>query len=251
MLETLDLRRTIARKIRELRQSRRWTQADLAERLGVSQNWLSQLERGEGSFTAEQFLLVLGLFNVPATHFVRPVSPADDLQNSLARHGASHLQENTLALPSSELEDIHRAVLEALIDATPRVITALAPIIVNYADRINLWKIAGSLAALGLERRLPWVIDNTILAIEQLKRAHPRSASRYKKVELPFQLFLQKARDLPQTEAVDVLDRTVRTQKTLEELKRRASPASNRWGIVTGLQPEDFVEALEATDEPR
>ena len=51
-------RQQIAAKVRELRRARRWTQAELAGHLQLSQNRLSDIERGDGSFTAEQFLLL-------------------------------------------------------------------------------------------------------------------------------------------------------------------------------------------------
>ena len=38
----------IATKVRELRKQRRWTQAELAKRLGLSQSRLSEIERGAG-----------------------------------------------------------------------------------------------------------------------------------------------------------------------------------------------------------
>ena len=62
-------RSKIARKVKTLREEKRWTQAELSGRLGLSQSRLSEIERGQGSFTAEQFLTILKLFNVPVTHF--------------------------------------------------------------------------------------------------------------------------------------------------------------------------------------
>ena len=58
-------RLAIASKVRDLRKARRWTQAELSKRLHLSQNRLSEIERGAGSFTAEQLLVILKLFNVP------------------------------------------------------------------------------------------------------------------------------------------------------------------------------------------
>ena len=46
----------VARKVRELRTRLNWTQIELARKLGLSQGRLSALERGTGSFTAEQLL---------------------------------------------------------------------------------------------------------------------------------------------------------------------------------------------------
>ena len=51
---------------------------------------MSEIERGDGSFTAEQFLAILKLFNVPASHFTSSTpQPDSSLQNALARLGAA------------------------------------------------------------------------------------------------------------------------------------------------------------------
>ncbi len=251
MKATTQIKLDIARKVRELRHSRSWTQAELSKQLGISQNWLSEIERGDGSFTAEQFLVLLRLFNVSTNHFTEPLPSAVDLQNSLARLGAFHLQESSRGVPSAQLDDAQNAILEALVDATPRVITAVAPVLIRNTRRINLWKVLAGLSALGLERRLPWLIDNTKAAIEMIKARKPARAlsSNYRKAELPLELFLSKAQDLPTTGALDVLDQTISTLKTVEELQLKGSDASRRWGIVTAIQPADFVDALEAADE--
>src|SRR5262245_35987584 len=64
-----NIRQAVAKRVRALRTERRFTQSELAARMGLSQGRLSQIERGDGSFTAEQFLLLLRLFNVPVSHF--------------------------------------------------------------------------------------------------------------------------------------------------------------------------------------
>src|SRR5687767_6460102 len=50
--DTNKIRLDIVEKVRRLRQENRWTQARLAHLLGFSQNRLSEIERGRGSFTA-------------------------------------------------------------------------------------------------------------------------------------------------------------------------------------------------------
>src|SRR5262249_18893316 len=87
-------RARIAREVKRLREDRRWTQAELSKRLGLSQSRLSEIERGQGSFTAEQFLTILKLFNVSVTRFASARKPSTELQNALARLGADHLQES-------------------------------------------------------------------------------------------------------------------------------------------------------------
>jgi transcriptional regulator with XRE-family HTH domain len=244
------IRKRIAAKVRDLRQARRWTQAELAKRLELSQNRLSEIERGDGSFTAEQFVLLLKLFNVTASQFVdEPGDPSQEVQNALARLGALHLQESAHVLPSEQLEDAHDVVREALLDGSPRLVTAVAPVLVRNAERLNLGKLFVGLALLGRERRLGWAVENTVVALEQLGRGtRDRAQARLRgRALLALQMFLQFVkppadRDFPE----DVLDATIRTKRSLDEVKRAASPVSRRWGIVSSLQPEDFLQALEA-----
>src|SRR5688572_32511928 len=96
----------IVQKVRELRRARHLTQAELSQRLGLSQGRLSEIERGGGSFTAEQFLAILKLFNVSAAFFDSTAkSPTVALQNALARLGALHLRESEAVLPSERFEE--------------------------------------------------------------------------------------------------------------------------------------------------
>jgi DNA-binding XRE family transcriptional regulator len=75
----------ISRVVRDLRKERGWTQAELAGKLGLSQSRLSEVERGDGSFTAEQFLQILRLFNVAVDRFLGETDRSLQLQNALAR----------------------------------------------------------------------------------------------------------------------------------------------------------------------
>jgi hypothetical protein len=71
----------------------------------ASQSRLSEIESGGGSFTAEQFLLLLRLLTVGARHFSSERRDMDaELQNALTRLGADHLQEVPDVLPSERLE---------------------------------------------------------------------------------------------------------------------------------------------------
>jgi transcriptional regulator with XRE-family HTH domain len=244
------VRKRIAAKVRDLRQARRWSQAELAKRLGLSQNRLSEIERGDGSFTAEQFVLLLKLFNITVSQFVdEPGDPSQGVQNALARLGALHVQESAHVLPSEQLKDAHDVVREALLDGSPRLVTALAPVLVRNAERLNFGKLFVELTPLGRERRLAWVVENTLVALEQLGgSSRDRTQSRlYGRAVLKLQLFLQFVkppldRDFPE----DVLDATIRSKRSLDEVKRSTSPVSRRWGVVSSLQPEDFLQALEA-----
>jgi transcriptional regulator with XRE-family HTH domain len=251
-LQELNKSRTqIARRVRELRTARKWTQQELARHLDLSQSRLSELEHGDGSFTAEQLLKILALFNVPATHFAPSGQKRElDLQNALARHGASHLHESTDVLPSEQLEEMANLVREALITQSPRQLTALAPVLVRNADRLGV--VTPKLVGTGLERRLGWVIENTLEAVRTELPSVSRGPSRqqYRRAEVVLDSFLRSSSQhflsTGDPSAVDLLDPIVVTKRTLEEVRASSSPISQRWRIVTTLQPEDFAAALRA-----
>jgi transcriptional regulator with XRE-family HTH domain len=248
------MREQIARKVRELRTERRLTQQELARRLGLSQGRLSELERGDGSFTAEQLLAILSLFNVPATHFApQPQKHEHDLQNALARHGATHLRESSGVVPSEKLEELAALVREALIGQSSRHFTALAPVLVNSAEHLAV--LARRLVGSGLERRLGWVIQNTLVALHEEIPALPRGGPllrRYRSAEVFLESSLPwLAEYAPKdgvTPLVDILE-PVATKRTAEEVEASASAISRRWGILTSLQPKEFADALRAARE--
>src|SRR5688500_7806930 len=103
--KTNKIRLAIVERVRRLRRDNKWTQFRLAELLGLSQNRLSEIERGKGSFTTEQLLLLLKTFNVPLSYFSGQAATEEkSLQNALARLGAKHLQESRDILPTEKLE---------------------------------------------------------------------------------------------------------------------------------------------------
>ncbi len=249
-------RLAIASKIRVLRRERGWTQAELAKRLQLSQNRLSEIERGDGSFTAEQFLVLLRLFNVAVSDFDCDRSGRHvELQNALARLGAVHLQESDQVLPSKQLEDVHDVVREALLLGDPRLVSAIAPVLASHAERLNLTRLYAELEKLGHARRLAWVVDNTLAALNAVVRTDGARSTTWTKqrrrAELPLTLFLEFASSrsgaVDPNEPPDLLDGTIRSRRTLEAVQRHASKSSTRWGIATSLQPDDFIHALEAS----
>ncbi len=250
-----NVRARIAARVRDLRRSRKWTQAELAKRLQLSQSRLSEIERGTGSFTAEQFLLLLKLFNVTASDFVsEPGEQGLRVQNALARLGALHLQESVRVLPSEQLQDVHAVLREAIVDGSPRLVTSLAPILSRHAIKLNLVKLYAELERLGLERRLLWIVENTLRALELLREGSGPEQKEWARIdrtaEAVLKHFLKNAptsRDsAPRASTSDILDTTIRSERTLEDVQRSSSEISQRWGIVTGLRPEDFLQALKA-----
>ncbi len=241
-------RAKIASKLRDLRRERQWTQARLATELGLSQNRLSEIERGAGSLSAEQLIRVLTLFNVPLSSFVdaKP-DPERQLQNALARLGATDLHESTEVLLSELLTDASRAIREALITGAPRLVTAIAPVLVRHARTLNLRGLQAELQVLGFPHRLPWVVDNTLRAVELLGDRLPHSL---RASVATIRLFRdQLSHNATPSAPPDILDPSIRSTKTAETTARRGSDTSRSWGIVSALTPEDFVVPLRSALE--
>jgi len=235
-------REQIAVRVRELRLARRWSQVQLAKRLGLSQSRLSEIESGDGSFTAEQFLEILALFNVTASSFTGPVDRRADLQNALARAGATNLLE-TERVASEELADVHAAIIDALIDGSSRLITGIGPVVVRNANQVNARRLVAETLQIGLRNRLLWVFDNIIHALQMSSHrrgAHARALLVLRNaISLDGEIYI---------DGYDVVDPTIRTQAGLEKAKTRSSELSKKWHIVSALQPADFKHALEQAD---
>jgi transcriptional regulator with XRE-family HTH domain len=248
-------RKAVSAKVRELRLGRGWTQRELASHLDLSQSRLSEIENGSGSFTAEQFLRILELFNVTASHFVgAETDHGAAIQNALARLGAVHLRESSSVFPSDDLDDVARVIREVLVNGESRFVTALAPVLVKNF-RINLMHLHAELATIGRERRLAWLVDNTRSALGRLQARGGSIGKEWNRIArrvLPaFELYLEGVSGDPDdinrfAFPIDVLDPAIRTKQTRSDVFTRGSTLSIRWCIVTSLKPEDFVEALEA-----
>jgi transcriptional regulator with XRE-family HTH domain len=245
---------SIGPKIRALRLDRHWTQAELAKELDLSQARLSELERGDGSFTAEQLLDVLRLFNVPIDHFAsRPTSLGPSLQNALARLGAPHLRESTEILPSERLTEVHDVLREVLLSAeSPRLITALAPVLISNADSVSLNRLWVAFREHGLEGRVGWLVEETFLALQQRGEPPPAWSRHYRRAAATMSSLLsvwKPARSSLSQAAPDILDSNLRSAKTIADVQRSASDTARSWNIVTAIRTDDFVEALRAAHE--
>lgn len=250
-------RREIGLALKALREARLLSQVELARRLDISQAGLSKIERGASSLNTEDFLEVLRIFNVPASHFY-PKSlkgdPESVLQNALARLGAAHLYEND-SLPSENLEQVNQVVREVLIDGrNPRHLVALAPVIVAQISRIHLNKLWSEFIHLGLERRLAWLLENTLEALKLAQRPTDQAWARnHRQAETVLQQFLVniQAQGIPPEGAPlpEVLGPSASSRKTISSLENESSSISRKWGILSPFQVQDFVNALKASHD--
>ncbi len=241
-----ELRLIIADKVRALRRERQWTQARLAGLLGISQNRLSEIERGGGSFTAEQLLLLISTFNLQFDYFSAVhVKAFEELQNTLARFGAADLRENVLPGGVGRGLNADEAVLEALIAAdSPRQVAAIAPVLVAQAGKFSLGRLRLRAAEAGYEARLGWALDNVLAAIrEELPSVSGPWRSRYRRALLLISSALA-AWPQPKEGAEDILDHDILSEESAEEVRAERSPLARKWGVVTRITLEDFRKAL-------
>jgi HTH-type transcriptional regulator/antitoxin HipB len=241
-------RQNIRHALRELRISRGLSQADLARRLGMSQSRLSEVERGAGSFTAEQLVEALRTFNVPLDHIIPGGAVEDQLQSTLVRFGALHLHAPEGTLPSERLGRLATALRETLVTTkSPRLLAALAPVLARNVDTIDLGELQLEMRGLGREARLGWALASTLAALDDELEAPlpPAWAKLYRRARAvlgPAVAHLERTRraDAPP----DVLDASIRSQETIDTIRAHADTIAARWGIVTTMTTEDFQRAL-------
>jgi transcriptional regulator with XRE-family HTH domain len=239
----------IGRRVREARIKRGWTQAELAARLDLSQGRLSQVERGDGSFTAEQFLEILKIFNLSISDFVVARDERAALQNELVRLGAGHLRVSPSAIAERGVDAFALVVRDALLSGSPRLITALAPVLVEKIDHVSLSSLLIMARSHGLERRVGWLLDNVQDAVRSaLHRTRGGLATlRYSRALIVLRPFLEEASlhgplSLKRLGAdgearpSDVLDTDIRGDKSFEQTWRRAHPIAKAWGVVTAIR---------------
>jgi len=245
-------REHIGGRVRALRKEHRWTQADLARRLHLSQNRLSELERGRGSFAAEHLIELIRLFRVDIAAFdPTPANDDAELQSELLRYGARHLRPVSARIST---DTAAQTVLRVLTDPrSERFVTALAPVLVHSVDQLPLPAIQLELANAGVPARLCWLVQNTHEALRQLPPPEaPADARQERRAQTVLGLFLQNLPPRPADGSPgDILDAGVRTDATRDRVWDGASPVSRRWGVVSALKVADFADALRMAREPR
>ena len=102
----------VGQKIRQIRKSRRLTQADLASRIGVTQSDLSRMENGEYKVGLDTLFRILQVFELSMSRFFEePAADAPEAEEPTAPDAASETQQ--LVADFDELdEDARRDVRE-------------------------------------------------------------------------------------------------------------------------------------------
>jgi transcriptional regulator with XRE-family HTH domain len=94
----------VGQKIRQIRKSRRLTQADLAARIGVTQSDLSRMENGEYKVGLDTLFRILQVFELSMSHFFEEPAAAPDADRENARATAPF--EDWAALPPETRREV-------------------------------------------------------------------------------------------------------------------------------------------------
>ncbi|MBX7195422.1 MAG: helix-turn-helix domain-containing protein [Sandaracinaceae bacterium] len=240
--------------MRELRWERRWTQRELAHRLGVSQPHLSQVENGVASMRAETLLRALHAFGVGIDSFDAAPAETDVVQNALARLGAHHLVDDGAPVPPELGRPVAILVDVLTSPRSPRHVAALAPVVVAHIDRVSLDQAAVELSRLGRARRIGWFAESLVEALGRCSPS-PRQADERasRRTRLAAELLLDSRLVIPPPaeHPIDAFDGDLRSTKSVERVFSTASVIAKRWRLATALDTSDFTEALEAARASR
>lgn len=247
-----DLRRGIGPTVRRLRTERRWTLAELASRLGTSASRLSEVERGQGSFTAEQLLVVFQTFQVGPAAFVGVATDADafagSLQNALVRFGAVHLRSDERHPVLRDHERVVDVVRDVLIQRpVPRFVTALPVVVVRRLAEVPFPAVQHAVVHAGVPGRWGWLLAHLVAASEALDLGDATTS---------FRRDLQQARahaldfldrvPRPGEGSSDLLDTDLRSLAGVRAARAASTAIDRRWQVVSRLSTDDFLPPLEA-----
>ena len=77
-MEETEIRRILSSNIKHYRGLRRWSQAVLAEKMGISTNFLADIETGKSWVSAVTLSKMANIFNIEAYELFKPYNPPND-----------------------------------------------------------------------------------------------------------------------------------------------------------------------------
>jgi len=96
----------VGQKIRQIRKSRRLTQADLAGRIGVTQSDLSRMENGEYKVGLDTLFRILQVFELSMSRFFEEAAPEGEAEETAVPDGVPETQQ--LVADFEELDEESR-----------------------------------------------------------------------------------------------------------------------------------------------
>jgi len=259
-------RAKISTQLKRLRREKDLTQKELSQLIELSQAQYSKIENGQGSLSAEQFLLLLAHLNCSLDIFIKDknkeANEANDeeisLTKAMTRWGATHLDDKNDILVPEKYNHLNTILLDVLlIYPQPLYITNCAPMIATHFNLINFGLVATKLNdRLGSENRWWWLIESTYQAIQNRLSQTVISRKRvllYKRALLYLEskiTFREKITKLTSHFATpeDLLDENITSKTKIDALIKNRDPLAKKWRLVTDIRQMDFDEALKESE---
>jgi transcriptional regulator with XRE-family HTH domain len=221
--------------LRASRQEKGWTQQETAQKLSLSQPYLSLLEQGRRPMTKRLLAKLQRHFEVPATALPAEVPKPDvdpqhlaEALGGLGYPGFAYLKRGTRWHPAQVLlSGLRQSNLEA------RLAEALPWVILHYPTLNWNWLVARA-KLYDVQNRLGFILT---LARELAERANDAAtANRLHAVEQQ----LERARLARE----DTLGREAMTTAERRWLHDQRSPAAEHWNLLTDLAAERLPYAV-------
>lgn len=237
----------IGARLRALRQGRRWSQAEVAQRLGLTQSQLSKVERGAAELNARAFVNALALFNVGVERFGGGAAREDDgLRHALVAHGARHLlgDERLVEQRWSSPTVVAAEVLRR--GGPSRELAALAPVIAIAQPEVSLPGVHRALWQEGREGRVGWLVETLLQVLRAWRWGEPSEelGRRRQRALLALELYAETAPHSPSACAMTDPLSGVTTLESVRELLAEGDAIARKWRIATPLTTGDFEDAL-------
>jgi transcriptional regulator with XRE-family HTH domain len=208
------------------------TQVQAAGRLGVSQPYLSQLEKGERSVTAELARSAATLYRLPATALPMPeTAPEGADPDRLARQlaglgypGFAHLR----SLKANPAVVVLEALVQKNLDV--RLAEALPWVLLTYPDLDWAWLIRQAKLQ-DAQNRLGFL---AALA-KNLAATRPQFQSAFEPL-----LAAEEGLERSRLAREDTLSRESMPEAERRWLEANRSPLARHWNMLTGLTPDQL-----------
>ena len=223
----------IGEQLLRARQNRNWEQAEAAEKLGISQPYLSLLEAGKRRITKPLAKRAIKLYKLPPTalpieHLPEelPVPQERNLASEIAALGYSKLAHVKGKTPKKNPAEVLLTALSAM-DLDSRLVESLPWLAAKYADLD--WDETIRIAKINdLQNRLGFIVN---VARRLVDRAHDTGrADTLRRIEetLSFSRLYRE----------DTLCRASMTEAERKWLKGNRPAEAKFWRLLTDLSPE-------------
>ncbi|MFQ5720159.1 MAG: helix-turn-helix transcriptional regulator [Acidobacteriota bacterium] len=226
-------------ELRKARLGAGWTQARLARRLGVTQAYVSLMERGKRGISDRVRRRVASVFNLPPTSLpfsvsttVDPAAVDGQLEQGLARLGypaLAYLAGRTARRNPGAL----LLMALAVDDLDPRLAAALPWLLLRF-DGLNREELVARARSMGLQNRLGFTVSLALRVAERNPVFRERSEGLQR-----FGQALERSRLARE----DTYGRRETSERMRDWLLANRSPDAEHWNLLSDLKPEHLPYA--------